>query len=48
MEGQNGIESGGYGPNRAAHVNKEIYEKGFNTNYTASWFLVRGDVQIEL
>lgn len=42
----NAIESSGYGPNRAAHVAKSIFAESFNTNYTASWFLVRGDVNI--
>ena len=28
-------------------VEREIFEKGFNTNYTASWFLVRGGVRLD-
>lgn len=32
---------------RRLHVETEIYEKNFNTNYTASWFLVRGGVILD-
>ncbi len=32
---------------RKAIVEKEIVDKGFNTNYGASWFLVRGDVKLD-
>jgi prepilin-type processing-associated H-X9-DG protein len=32
---------------RRAFVEERIYRKGFNTNYTASWLLVRGGVVID-
>jgi prepilin-type N-terminal cleavage/methylation domain-containing protein/prepilin-type processing-associated H-X9-DG protein len=35
------------GPPREAHVVQEILRKGFNSNYTASWFLVRGGVVLK-
>lgn len=28
-------------------VEKEVFEKSYNTNYTASWFLVRGGVMLD-
>ncbi len=28
-------------------IEKELIQKGFNTNYGASWFLVRGDVKLD-
>jgi prepilin-type processing-associated H-X9-DG protein len=39
-----GSDAGGASENRRAFVEREIYLKTFNTNYTAAWFLVRGDV----
>lgn len=43
------IESGlGAGSEaRRAFVEERIYRKGYNTNYTASWFLVRGAVILD-
>jgi hypothetical protein len=32
---------------RRAFVEERIFRKGYNTNYTASWFLVRGGVSID-
>jgi prepilin-type processing-associated H-X9-DG protein len=32
---------------RRAFVEERIYRKGYSTNYTASWFLVRGSVLID-
>lgn len=32
---------------RRAFVEERIYRKGYNTNYTASWFLVRGGVVLD-
>jgi prepilin-type N-terminal cleavage/methylation domain-containing protein/prepilin-type processing-associated H-X9-DG protein len=31
-------------PDRRLHVENEVIKKNFNTNYTASWFLVRSEV----
>lgn len=31
---------------RRLHVESAVYEKHYNTNYTASWYLVRGDMQL--
>lgn len=31
---------------RRSHVEREIYEEDYNTNYTASWFLVRTGVSL--
>jgi len=37
-----------YGPfaDRRSFVEGRIFQKGYNTNYTASWFLVRGGVSL--
>jgi prepilin-type processing-associated H-X9-DG protein len=32
---------------RRLHVQEAVYEKHFNTNYTASWYLVRGELQLD-
>jgi type II secretory pathway pseudopilin PulG len=43
------IHSAGLAPNsepRRAHVEAKIFDRDFNTNYTASWFLVRGEVVV--
>jgi len=32
---------------RKVIIEKKLIEKGFNTNYGASWFLVRGDVRLD-
>jgi prepilin-type N-terminal cleavage/methylation domain-containing protein/prepilin-type processing-associated H-X9-DG protein len=44
------IVSVGWGPNdpmRQKEVTEQIYDKFYNTNYCASWFLVRGDVLVD-
>jgi prepilin-type N-terminal cleavage/methylation domain-containing protein/prepilin-type processing-associated H-X9-DG protein len=38
---------GGGSEGRRAFVEERIYRKGYNTNYTASWFLVRGGVVLD-
>ncbi|MCA9247572.1 MAG: DUF1559 domain-containing protein, partial [Planctomycetales bacterium] len=41
---------GGYAPLSSQRVNlaiNKLFEKSFNTNYTASWFLARGGVVLE-
>lgn len=38
--------SGGPSTARRDYVNKELLEAFYNTNYTASWWLVRGDVNL--
>ena len=40
------FDSKGPSEGRRLFVEKKIYEKLFNTNYTASWFLVRGEVSL--
>lgn len=35
------------GEERTELVKTEIYDEGFNTNFTASWYLVRGEVEIK-
>lgn len=34
-------------PERAAFVAQALFDKGYNTNYVASWFLVRGSVKFD-
>jgi len=34
-------------PERADFITRALLEKGYNTNYAASWFLVRGGVKFE-
>lgn len=34
-------------PERADFITRSLLEKGYNTNYAASWFLVRGGVKFE-
>lgn len=41
-----GFDAKGPSEDRRLFVEKQIYEKLFNTNYTASWFLVRGEVSL--
>ncbi len=44
------FEAGGLAPaseGRRQLVESEVYEKSFNTNYTASWFLVRTTVRLD-
>lgn len=36
------------GEPRRALVQAEIYEEGYNTNYTASWYLVRGEPKLDI
>jgi prepilin-type N-terminal cleavage/methylation domain-containing protein/prepilin-type processing-associated H-X9-DG protein len=38
---------GGYSDARRAYVESEVLKKLFNTNYTASWWLVRGGPNLE-
>jgi prepilin-type processing-associated H-X9-DG protein len=37
---------GAYGDSRAEFVAANFMDKGYNTNYVASWFLVRGSVKV--
>jgi len=37
----------GPSPQRRAFVEQEIYRQSYNTNYTASWFLVRGNPNLD-
>ena len=45
--------SGGFGgtaidtPARADYIVRTIWEKGYNTNYVSSWYLVRGGIKFE-
>lgn len=39
--------AGGPSADRRTYVETEIFEKFYNTNYTASWFLVRGEVTLD-
>ena len=41
------IVEGTSGRTRSVIVQKGLIEKGFNTNYGASWFLVRGDLRLD-
>ena len=44
------IVTEGLAPNSAARatvVEQQVFDAGYNTNYTASWFLVRGDVLLD-
>lgn len=34
-------------PARQSHVDVRIFQAGYNTNYTASWFMVRGGVVLD-
>lgn len=34
-------------PQRADYIVRALWEKGYNTNYVASWYLVRGGVKFE-
>ncbi|MEX2173905.1 MAG: DUF1559 domain-containing protein [Pirellulaceae bacterium] len=38
---------GGASPARRSFVESAILQENYNTNYTASWFLVRSDVQLD-
>jgi prepilin-type processing-associated H-X9-DG protein len=42
-----GGSAGGPAPARTAIVERRIYKQHYNTNYTASWFLVRSDVNLD-
>jgi prepilin-type N-terminal cleavage/methylation domain-containing protein/prepilin-type processing-associated H-X9-DG protein len=44
-DSKSGLASGASAARRD-YINKELLEEFYNTNYTASWWLVRGDVQI--
>ena len=35
------------GEQRRALIESEVYDEGYNTNYTASWYLVRGEPNID-
>ncbi|WP_417737817.1 DUF1559 domain-containing protein [Rosistilla oblonga] len=35
------------GADRIAVLTRDVYDRGFNTNYAASWFLVRGGVRLD-
>ena len=39
--------AGGPSTNRQAYVEKALLKEFYNTNYTASWWLVRGDVRLD-
>ncbi|MEZ6091511.1 MAG: hypothetical protein R3C05_26550 [Pirellulaceae bacterium] len=44
------IDDGGFGPGTADRLNvvfSEVYERGFNTNYAVSWFVVRSGVRLD-
>jgi prepilin-type N-terminal cleavage/methylation domain-containing protein len=42
-----GEDSIGVGPGRNAMIEARILKKGFNTNYAASWWLVRSEVKLD-
>ena len=35
------------GETRRQFIHEKVYMKGYNTNYTASWYLVRGSLQLD-
>jgi len=44
---ENGALAGGPSEARRALIDTKVFQKGYNTNYTASWFLVRGGVILD-
>ncbi len=47
LDGVGGGSAPSVGEDRRPYVEGRIFEKHYNTNYTASWFLVRGGVYLE-
>lgn len=47
IEGKDGISPAGYNDARGKEVEARLVQRGYNTNYTASWFLARTGAVID-
>ncbi len=48
IEGKDGISPTGYNDARGKEVEERLIKRGYNTNYTATWFFVRTGLLLEI